>query len=89
VQRKYRSGNGRSRKENMDYYNNPEHITKWNFAADTWQMSESRNDMRVMENTVPEWKPQRRKLGLILMIYDEIIQQSFTYTLGDKSNRNL
>jgi uncharacterized protein YndB with AHSA1/START domain len=24
-------------KKVWDYYNKPEHITKWNFAIDTWQ----------------------------------------------------
>jgi len=30
-----------------DYYTQPEHITKWNFASDDWQCPSASNDMRV------------------------------------------
>lgn len=30
-----------------DYYTQPEHITKWNFASDDWQCPTASNDMMV------------------------------------------
>jgi uncharacterized protein YndB with AHSA1/START domain len=34
-------------KKVWDYYNKPEHITKWNFALDTWHCPRAENDLRV------------------------------------------
>jgi len=33
-------------KKVWEYYNKPEHITKWNFAIDTWQCPSAENDLR-------------------------------------------
>ncbi|MDA3615552.1 SRPBCC family protein [Polluticaenibacter yanchengensis] len=30
-----------------DYYTNPTHITKWNFASDDWQCPHAENDLKV------------------------------------------
>jgi len=30
-----------------DYYTQPEHITKWNFASDDWQCPKAENDLQV------------------------------------------
>jgi uncharacterized protein YndB with AHSA1/START domain len=30
-----------------NYYNNPDHITKWNFAVDDWQCPWAKSDLRV------------------------------------------
>ncbi|HEX9253777.1 MAG TPA: SRPBCC family protein [Ignavibacteriaceae bacterium] len=34
-------------KKVWDYYTNPEHITKWNFASDDWHCPNAENDLRV------------------------------------------
>ncbi|RIA09456.1 uncharacterized protein YndB with AHSA1/START domain [Flavobacteriaceae bacterium MAR_2010_72] len=34
-------------KKVWDYYNMPEHITKWNFASDDWHCPKAQNDLRV------------------------------------------
>ncbi|EMJ99403.1 hypothetical protein LEP1GSC192_3023 [Leptospira sp. B5-022] len=33
-------------KKVWDYYTNPLHIIKWNFATDDWQCPRAKNDMR-------------------------------------------
>jgi uncharacterized protein YndB with AHSA1/START domain len=33
-----------------EYWNNPEHITQWAFAADDWEATDSKNDLRVGGN---------------------------------------
>ncbi|MFM8370907.1 MAG: SRPBCC domain-containing protein, partial [Bacteroidota bacterium] len=35
------------RQKVWDRYTQPEHITKWNFATDTWHCPAASNDMRV------------------------------------------
>jgi uncharacterized protein YndB with AHSA1/START domain len=34
-------------KKVWDYYTNPDHITRWNFASDDWHCPKAENDMRV------------------------------------------
>ncbi|HPQ08531.1 MAG TPA: SRPBCC domain-containing protein [Bacteroidia bacterium] len=34
-------------KKVWDYYTQPEHVTKWNFALDTWHCPYASNDLRV------------------------------------------
>jgi uncharacterized protein YndB with AHSA1/START domain len=36
-----------NRKKVWDYYTNPQHITKWNFADPSWHCPSAENDMRI------------------------------------------
>jgi len=35
------------RQKAWDYYTDPEHITKWNFASDDWHCPSASNDMKI------------------------------------------
>jgi uncharacterized protein YndB with AHSA1/START domain len=48
-----------------DYYNDPKHITKWNFAHESWQCPSSENDLKVGGNSKTEWKRKTEASDLI------------------------
>ena len=68
-----------------DCYTNPEHITKWNFAADDWQCPKASNDLRVGGKYYARMEAKDGSFGFDFeAIYDEVIdQQQLTYTMGD------
>ncbi|MRG45248.1 activator of HSP90 ATPase [Chitinophaga sp. SYP-B3965] len=68
-----------------DYYTNPRHITKWNFAADDWQCPSATNDMRVGGKYSARMEAKDGSFGFDFeAIYDEVVPgERFTYTMGD------
>ena len=68
-----------------DYYTNPAHITKWNFASDDWQCPSAENDMRVGGLYKARMEAKDGSFGFDFeAIYDEInVGNSFTYSMLD------
>ena len=68
-----------------DYYTNPEHITKWNFADPSWQCPSASNDMRVGGKYSARMEAKDGSFGFDFeAIYDEIITgEKFTHTMPD------
>ena len=68
-----------------DYYTQPEHITKWNFASDDWQCPTATNDLRKGGKYFARMEAKDGSYGFDFgAIYDEVIdQKKITYTLGD------
>lgn len=85
-------------KKVWEYYTQPEHITKWNFAVDDWQCPSASNDMRVGGKYSARMEAKDGSFGFDFeAIYDEIIDgKKFSYTMPDgrkvsvnfKSNNN-
>lgn len=72
-------------KKTWDYYTQPQHITKWNFASDDWQCPSASNDMRVGGKYAARMEAKDGSFGFDFeAVYDEVkAGESFTYTLGD------
>ncbi|WP_428329516.1 SRPBCC family protein [Mucilaginibacter sp.] len=64
-----------------NYYTNPEHITKWNFADPSWQCPAASNDMRVGGKYSARMEAKDGSFGFDFeAIYDEIVEgKKFTY----------
>lgn len=69
-----------------DYYNNPEHITKWNYASDDWHCPKAENDMKIGGVYLARMEAKDGSFGFdFKAIYDEIIPLAkVAYTLGDE-----
>lgn len=72
-------------KKVWDYYTNPEHITKWNFADPSWQCPSASNDMQAGGKYSARMEAKDGSFGFDFeAIYDEIIEgEKFTYTMPD------
>jgi uncharacterized protein YndB with AHSA1/START domain len=70
-------------KKTWDYYTNPEHITKWNFADPSWQCPSASNDMRVGGKYSARMEAKDGSFGFDFeATYDEVIEgEMFTYTM--------
>lgn len=68
-----------------DCWTNPEHITKWNFAIDTWQCPTASNDLRVGGKYTARMEAKDGSFGFDFeAIYDVVSnQQELTYTMTD------
>ncbi len=68
-----------------DYYTKPEHITQWNFAADTWHCPSASNDMQVGGKYIARMEAKDGSFGFDFeATYNEIIVgESYTYTMPD------
>lgn len=66
-----------------DYYNNPEHITKWNFADPSWHCPSASNDMQVGGRYSARMEAKGGSFGFDLeAVYNEIVAgKQFTYTM--------
>ncbi len=73
------------RKKVWNYYTEPEHITRWNYAIDSWHCPHAANDMRVGGRYIARMESRDGKVGFDFEgIYDEIEEgESFTYTMPD------
>jgi uncharacterized protein YndB with AHSA1/START domain len=67
-----------------DYYTEPEHITKWNFADPSWHCPTATNDLTVGGSYVARMEAKDGSFGFDFeATYKEINQgQSFTYEFG-------
>lgn len=73
------------RQKVWDYYTKPEHIAKWNFAADSWCCPSASNDMRVGGKYFARMEAKDGSFGFDFeAVYNEITEgESFTYTMPD------
>lgn len=61
-------------KKTWEYYNNPAHITRWNFATDDWCCPRSENDLRVGGKLVSRMEAKDGSFGFDLeATYDEVV----------------
>ncbi len=68
-----------------DAWTKPEHITKWNFAADDWHCPKAENDLRVGGKYSARMEAKDESFGFDFeAVYDEVIdQEKITYTMSD------
>ncbi|AYO58894.1 activator of HSP90 ATPase [Chryseobacterium sp. 6424] len=68
-----------------DYMNDPRHITKWNFADQSWHCVKAENDLRVGGMLKTRMEARDKSYGFDYVgIYDEIIPKQFIkYHLQD------
>jgi len=72
-------------KKVWDYYNKPEHITKWNFAIDSWQCPSAENDLRVGGKLKSRMEAKDGSFGFDFeATYDEVLDHKrIVYTIAD------
>ncbi len=68
-----------------DYYTQPQHITQWNFAADTWCCPSAENDLRVGGKMKSRMEAKDGSFGFDFeAIYNEVLApQKLVYTMPD------
>lgn len=68
-----------------DYWNRPEHITKWNFAIDTWHCPSANNDLRVGGKLQSRMEAKDGSFGFDFEgTYDEVENlKKIAYTIAD------
>ena len=68
-----------------DCYTNPEHITKWNFADDSWHCPSAENDLRVGGQMKSRMEAKDGSFGFDFeAIYDEVKEnEKIVYHLED------
>ncbi|KMQ61734.1 activator of HSP90 ATPase [Chryseobacterium sp. BLS98] len=60
-----------------NYFNDPKHITKWNFAHESWECPSSENDLRVGGKFKTRMEAKDKSFGFDFEgIYDEVIPNS-------------
>jgi len=69
-----------------DYYTQPKHITKWNFADPSWHCPIAKNDMKVGGTYKARMEAKDASFGFDFeAIYTEINEgNSFTYEFGGR-----
>jgi uncharacterized protein YndB with AHSA1/START domain len=72
-------------KKVWDFFTNPVHITKWNFASDDWHCPKAENDLRVGGKLNSRMEAKDGSFGFDFeATYDEVIvQKKITYTMTD------
>jgi len=78
-------------KKTWNYYTNPEHITKWNFADPSWQCPSASNDMRVGGKYSARMEAKDGSFGFDFeATYNKITDgKDFTYTMPDGREVNV
>lgn len=74
------------KKKVWDYYTNPEHITKWNFADPSWHCPSASNDMRTGGKYSARMEAKDGSFGFDFeAVYTEIVEgEKFTYEFGGR-----
>lgn len=69
-----------------NYYTQPEHITKWNFADPSWHCPTATNDLRVGGRYIARMEAKDGSFGFDFdAIYIEINEfENFTYKFGER-----
>lgn len=69
-----------------NYFNDPEHVTKWNFAHESWQCPASENDLKVGGKFKHRMEAKDKSFGFDFEgIYDEVIpSEKIKYHMEDK-----
>jgi uncharacterized protein YndB with AHSA1/START domain len=72
-------------KKVWDYYTNPLHITKWNFASDDWYCPKAENDLRVGGKLHSRMEAKDGSFGFDFeATYNEIVSlKKIVYTIPD------
>ena len=72
-------------KKVWDYYNKPEHITKWNFASEDWQCPRAESDLRPGGKYSARMEAKDGSFGFDFnAVYDEVADgSSLSYTMED------
>ena len=70
-----------------DYYTQPDHITKWNFADPSWHCPSASNDLKIGGRFIARMEAKDGSFGFDFeAVYSEIsMENNFTYGL-DKRN---
>lgn len=68
-----------------DYWTKPEHITKWNFADDSWHCPRAENDLRAGGKYGARMEAKDGSFGFDFeAVYDEVIDnEKIAYTMAD------
>lgn len=68
-----------------EYYTNPEHITKWNFATNDWLCPKAENDLKPGGKYSARMEAKDGSFGFDFeAIYDEVMdQKKLTFTMND------
>lgn len=68
-----------------DYWTNPKHITKWNFASNDWHCPKAKNDLRVGGKYYARMEAKDGSVGFDFeAVYDEVVDQKrIAYTMSD------
>lgn len=71
-----------------DYFNTPQHITRWNFANESWQCPSAENDLKVGGKLKTRMEAKDGSFGFDYVgVYDEIVPfQKLKYHLEDGRN---
>lgn len=72
-------------KKVWNYYTNPEHIIKWNFADTSWHCPNAENDLRIGGKYHARMEAKDGSFGFDFeAIYSELIYgENFTYVMAD------
>ncbi|GAB1452489.1 SRPBCC family protein [Draconibacterium sp.] len=72
-------------KKAWDYYTQPDHITKWNFASPDWHCPKPENDLRVGGKYSARMEAKDGSWGFdFVAVYDSVVDyKNFIYTLAD------
>jgi uncharacterized protein YndB with AHSA1/START domain len=74
-------------KEVWDYYTDPVHITRWNFADPSWHCPNAENDLKVGGKYNARMEARDGSFGFDFeAVYSEIIEgEEFTYVFGGRT----
>jgi len=72
-------------KKVWDYWTEPKHITKWNFASDDWHCPKAENDLRAGGKFKSKMEAKDGSFGFDFEgIYDEVVDhKKISYTMQD------
>ena len=75
-----------SKQKVWNYYTQPEHITKWNFADPSWHCPSATNDLKVGGRYVARMEAKDGSFGFDFdAVYTDIsIGENFTYEFGGR-----
>ena len=73
------------KKKVWNYYTNPKHITKWNFADPSWHCPKAENDMKIGGKYSARMEARDGSFGFDFeATYNDIVPgKSFNYTMPD------
>jgi|ERR1700757_1062019 len=73
-------------KKVWDYYTNPTHITKWNFADPSWHCPTAQNDLRLGGTYKARMEAKDGSFGFDFeAVYTALVPgKKFTYEFGDR-----
>lgn len=75
-------------KKVWDYWTEPQHITKWNFASDDWHCPSAKNDLKNGGKFSSRMEAKDGSFGFDFEgVYDDVVdQKKISYTMDDGRN---